>query len=257
MIAISDRDILIGHTSQNKKINMKYFSRLSIMRTIGALFLILLIANCKKEDVSTQPTSPESTSDIATEGLNANQQSQTRTPGLFNNNLDGNLVHNFVLGSASLFAFDDNLYAHTMKIPAKNGYALLVVQGFGFNIPANARIDNIYVKVRRFKEGKGSVKEYFSYLVKNRERPDLPVWWEAYGPRWADPNFFPAKEGEVNYSEAGSGSNGGIGNQTYQWTPARINDPQFGALFSIYSPVGGPIVIYYDLAEITVIFTLL
>ena len=91
--------------------------------------------------------------------------------------------------------------------------------------------------------------------MKNRERPDLPVWWEAYGPRWADPNVFPAVEGEVNYSEAGAGNNGGSGSLAYQWTPARINDPQFGVLFSTLSPVGGSVVIYYDLVSITVNYT--
>ena len=85
--------------------------------------------------------------------------------------------------------------------------------------------------------------------------PDRPVWWVAYGPRWADPNYFPAVEGEVNYSEAGSGNTGNSYDPTYQWSPARINDPQFGALFQLYSPVGGSVVVYYDLVEITVKYT--
>lgn len=232
---------------------MKLLSCFSIVRAIGPLLVILVVASCKKDQESVQPVSTESTVKLGTATTNALQQSQTKTPSLFNNNLEGNLVHNYVLGSASVFSFDDNLYARTKTISAKLGYALLVVQGFGFTVPDNAIIDQISVKVRRFKTGRGSVKEYFSHLVQNRQ--SLPVWWESYGPRWADPNNFPAVEGEVNYSQAGAGTNGGGGDQVYKWTPAKINDPQFGVLFQILPPVGGSVVIYYDLVAITVYFT--
>lgn len=221
----------------------------------ATLLAILLFTNCTKEDIPTEATIAEIAPKFEVAALGTNQDFQTRTPGLFNYNLEGNLVHNYVLGPASLFSIDDNQFANTKKLPAKTGLSLLVVQGFGFNIPSNARIDNIYVKVRRFKQGKGSVNEYFSHLVRKRER--LPEWWEAYGPRWADPNYFPSEEGEVSYTETGSGINGGGGSQVYEWTPDMINHRQFGFLSQTKAPTGSSVVIYYDQVEITVVFTLL
>jgi hypothetical protein len=44
-----------------------------------------------------------------------------------------------------------------------------------------------------------------------------------------------------------------LGNRFYQWTPAMINDRDFGVRIDVYPPVGGgAVVVYYDLVEITV-----
>jgi hypothetical protein len=89
-----------------------------------------------------------------------------------------------------------------------------------------------------------------------RERQDLPDWWERYGARWADPNYFPLIETEVNYSQSGSGT--GANGQPYQWTPARVNDPYFGVMFqtAAVEKSKGFAVINYDFIEITVEYSL-
>jgi len=126
----------------------------------------------------------------------------------------------------------------------------LILQGFGFDIPGDATIQNINVRARRFKTGKGSIMEYFASLL--REHPVNPGTFTLYGVRWADPNFFSTTETEGTYSQSGSGNNGGGSNLPYQWTPAIINNPIFGLHFEVYAPIKGPVVLYYDLVEITV-----
>jgi len=179
--------------------------------------------------------------------------SQTATATLFNYNLEGNLVTNYSRTSkAADVAFDDGVYASTKTLSSRDGYSLLVLEGFNFNIPSDASIENILVKARRFKTGTCGIREVNASLVMKRERQDLPDWWDQYGVRWADPNYFPVIETEVNYSQSGSGikANG----QPYQWTPARINDPYFGVLFqtAAVETSKGSAVIKYDFVEITV-----
>jgi hypothetical protein len=237
---------------------MKLFSLLSRTRGIGYLLVITLCVNCKKDNNVSQ-LSPGSMSQPSGGNLAARDLtqtlSQTKTATRFNYNFEGNLVGNYI-GSAGDVAYNDNVYARTKSLATGRGYALLVLGGFGFDIPQVATIKNIIVKARRFETGKGSIKEYYAHLVKNRERPDLPPWWEAYGIRWATPGYFPAIEAEVSYSQSGSGNNGGSGNQPYQWTPARVNDPYFGVLFQLLPPEGGSVVVYYDLVEITVEYSI-
>jgi hypothetical protein len=180
---------------------------------------------------------------------------QKRTATLFNYNLQGNLVTNYSRKSdASDVEFDDGVYAYTKRLGPRNGNSLLVLEGFGFDIPSDATIENISVRARRFKGGTGTIKEYYANLVKKRDR--LPDWWEVYGTRWGDPNnpiSFPAAEAEVTYLQDGSGTNsGGVPGLPYQWTPAMINDPYFGVLFQTLTPENGSVVVYYDWVEITV-----
>ena len=235
---------------------MKHFSFTSIMRGIGYLFVIILFANCKKDYSTTPSLSAESnlnrnSSNSATTGL-----TQTGSATLFNYNLKGSLVSNYSNNSkASDVALDDGVYASTIKLTPRDGYSLLVLEGFHFQIPSNATIENIRVKARRFKTGTCGIFETKASLVMKRERQDLPPWWEQYGVRWADPNFFPLLETEVNYSQQGSGTTNG---QPFQWTPARINDPYFGVLFQTASEPKskGYAVINYDLVTITVEYSL-
>jgi hypothetical protein len=216
--------------------------------------------NCKKDYHSTNPSqSPElflgaTGGDLTTTSFT---QSQTATATLFNYNLEGNLVTNFSKTSkASDVASNDGVYASTIKLGPRDGYSLLVLEGFGFNIPGNAIIENILVKARRFKTGTCGIWETNASLVMKRERQDLPDWWERYGARWADPNYFPLIETEVNYSQSGSGT--GANGQPYQWTPARVNDPYFGVMFqtAAVEKSKGFAVINYDFIEITVEYSL-
>ena len=237
---------------------MKLFSHLSIIRGIGFLFVLTVFVHCEKDYSSAKPSeTPIST--VEDEKFAASGQaqtlSQTKTATRLNYNFEGNLVGNYI-GSATDVANNDNLYAYTKKLAPRNGYALLVLEGFGFSIPSTAKIENIQVKARRFKTGRGTIKEYYATLVKNRERPDLPEWWEVYGVRWVTPGYFAAIETEVVYSQNGIGNNGGSGSQSYQWTAARINDPYFGVLFQLLPPEGSSVVVYYDLVEITVVYSL-
>ena len=237
---------------------MKLFSHLSIIRRIGYLLVITLCVNCKKDFNSTNPSSHPSESFSASAGKVV--ASQTRTATLFNYNLEGTLVTNYSRNSnANDVALDDGVYAFTKKLSPRDGYSLLVLQGFHFNIPENATIENIFVKAKRFKAGTCGIRETTASLVMKRERQDLPEWWERYGARWADPNYFPTIESEVNYSQSGSGVVviGNVSN-SYNWTPARINDSYFGVLFQTVSveKSKGSAVINYDLVEVTVEYSM-
>ena len=94
---------------------------------------------------------------------------QTRTATFLNN------LNNFqqVFGdqgypgaSAGDVAADDGVYAHTNKLtaakdsagPFRSGsFSSLALQGFGFTIPDDATIENISIRLRRFKTGSPSV----------------------------------------------------------------------------------------------------
>jgi hypothetical protein len=238
---------------------MKPFSPLLVIRGIEYLFIFVLFISCKKEyyspnaHSSVESNSERHASSAVATGLNL----QTRQATLFNYNLEGNLVTNYATSSkASNVEFDDGVYASTIKLTPRDGYSLLVLEGFNFNIPSNATIQNLRVKARRFKTGTCGIYETSASLVMKRERQDLPEWWDRYGVRWADPNYFPLTETEVNYSQKGSGTT--ANGQSFQWTPARINDPYFGVLFQTASVAKskGFAVINYDLVEITIEYSL-
>lgn len=239
---------------------MKLFSHLSVIRGIGYLLVLTLSVNCKKDINSTSsqlpPESILTTGDksLAASGSNL---SQTGTATLLNYNLEGILVTNYSTNcKPSNVAFNDGVYASSKKLSPRDGYTLLVLQGFRFNIPGDATIENIFVKARRFKTGTVGIREVNASLVMKRERPDLPEWWEQYGPRWADPNYFPTIETEVNYSQSGMGTT--ANGQAYQWTAARVNDPYFGVLFQTSSVANskGSAVINYDFVEIIVEYSI-
>jgi hypothetical protein len=104
------------------------------------------------------------------------------------------------------------------------------------------------VHARRFKQGKGSIRDYFAYLVRNQDlyRNDY------YGLWWRNPEYYPDVETDVIYSENGTGNDGTYPYEIYQWTPAMINDPAFGVRIQNFDPERGAVVVYYDLVEITV-----
>lgn len=178
------------------------------------------------------------------------QSSQTKTATLYN--CFGEAYLNvWAQGNSDYLAKDDNVYAYTQKLSSGRGVVQLLLQGFGFTIPSGATIQNITVSARRFKKGKGSIRDYFAHLV----RYDNNIGrFNFYGVFWRDLNGnYPDTEGVVYYSQSGSGTNGGgQGNQPYQWTPEMINDPAFGLRLNTYEPVSGSVVVYYDLVQITV-----
>jgi hypothetical protein len=180
------------------------------------------------------------------------QSSQTSTGTLFN---DFGFVYlnNWARYGPSYIAADDDVFAYSKKLSTGQGLLQMMVTGFQFSIPANATIDQIVVSVKRFKKGKGSVSDYFETLV--RRSPTGSYASTGYGVRTADPNPYATTETLTQYAQAGSGNNGGINNEFYQWTPEMINDPKFGVRLDNYKPTGGSVEIYYDYVGITVYYT--
>jgi hypothetical protein len=162
-------------------------------------------------------------------------------------------------------AADDNIYGCTRKLRAvkdsasfsSNSGSSLALQGFGFTIPDGATIENIAVRIRRFKIGRPPVGDHvLSLMQRYQSTPDTPA---QYGVFWSNLDDYPGKlypdiETEYVFSQSGSGTNGGyFHNQPYQWTPAIVNHTFFGVRIDNYFPIGhGSVQICYDLVEITV-----
>ena len=246
---------------------MKPMSHLSVIRGIGYLLVLTLCVNCQKEHRSTNPSSTTEGSIAQNGGDNLTASgflSQTRTAGFLNN------LNNFqqVFGDggyprakAEYVASNEGKYATTAKLSTNgNSMTTLVLQGFGFSIPDNATIENIAVRVRRFKSGSPSVGDYFLTLMQRFQCGMGPC---TYGVFWTVQDDYPGKlypsiETEYVFSQAGSGVNGGFShNLAYQWTPAVINHQYFGLRIDSYPPSGkGSVVINYDLVDITVEYSL-
>lgn len=242
---------------------MKHFSYLSIIRGIGYLLVFTLCVNCKKDYNSTNLSQPPPESILESAGENvavSRFTSQTRTATFLNN------LNNFqeVFGDqgyprakAENVSADDGKYASTRKLSA-NGISStsLALQGFGFTIPDDATIENIAVRVRRFKNGSPAIGDYFLSLMQRYQCGLGPC---TYGIFWTYLDDYPGKmypntETEYVFSQSGSGNNGGFNhNQTYQWTPAIVNHQYFGVRIDSYPPSGkGSVVVNYDLVEVTV-----
>ena len=238
---------------------MKLFSHLSIIRGIGFLLVITLCVNCKKDYNSKDQT--ESISASANEKVIL---SQTRTATFLNN------LNNFqqVFGDMGYprvkpetVSADDGKYATTRKLSA-NGFSTtsLALQGFGFTIPDDATIENIAMRVRRFKTGSPSIGDRVLSLMQRYQCGYGPC---TYGVFWTylddyAGKMYPSTETEYIFSQSGTGSNGGFNhNQPYQWTPAIVNHQYFGVRIDSYPPTGkGSVVINYDLVEVTVEYSL-
>ena len=177
--------------------------------------------------------------------------SQTRTATVLNN-FGGVYVNNFPQATAADVAADDNVYAYSRKLSTKGvSYASLALQGFGFTIPDDAIIENVAVTIRRFKNGRAAIKDYFVTLM---QRYSI-----SYGMEWTNldsypGNYYPEIEAEFIFSQSGSGANGGyMHDQNYQWTPAMVNHPYFGVRVDVWPPEGaGSVVVYYDFVQIKV-----
>ena len=240
---------------------MKLFSTLSIIRNIGYLFVFILCVNCRKDFDSTDPSqlSQESISQsvVGNTVASASTLSQTRTANRFNWN--GNPYMNlWQIEGAQYVSANDNSFAYSKKLSAGRSFLSLVLQDFRFDLPANSTINDITVLVRRFKKGKASIKDYFAELCRSGSGFYNP---SQYGVRWTDPRNYPDAETEVSYYQSGSGTSSYgcqpvVGCPSYQWTPAMINDPDFGVRIDTYPPVGGSLIVYYDLVTITVQYSL-
>src|SRR5688572_15488781 len=232
---------------------MKLFSHLSVIRGIGYLLVFILCMSCKKDYNSTDPSqlSSEPISQAATGSL----LSQTRTANLFNCFGEGVLLlWAQAPGDAQRVSADDGSYAYSNKLSPSRGTLQLQLHDFRFDIPSGATIENITVNARRFKTGKGSIRDYFAHLIKKHS---VNAGFVSYGVRWSNPDYYPNAEAAVSYFQNGSGNNGGLGNQVYKWTPEMVNDLEFGLRINTYNPVGSSVVVYYDIVTITVEYFLL
>jgi len=199
--------------------------------------------------------------------------SQTRTATYLNNLNNFREVfgdQNYPKARAEHVAADDGIYAYSNKLTgirdssasfSSNSVSSLALQGFGFTIPDDATIDNISLRVRRFKKGKIPVGDHTLSLM---QRYQCGVGTPCrYGKHWTYQDEYPGKiypdaETEYFFSQSGAGNDGGFNhNQAYQWTPAIVNHQYFGVRIDNYPPIGrGTVAIYYDLVEVTVEYSL-
>jgi hypothetical protein len=184
--------------------------------------------------------------------------SQTRTANRFNWNGNNPYMNLWQQEGAQYVSADDNSFAYSKKLSAGRSFLSLVLQDFRFDLPADATINGITVLARRFKKGKGSIKDYFAWLLRSGSGIYNP---SPYGVRWTDPTNYPDAEAEVSYYQGGSGTSSfgcqpePVGCPSYQWTPAMINNPDFGVQIDTYEPKGS-VQVYYDLVTITVEYSL-
>jgi len=235
---------------------MNLCSNLSTVRVVGFLFVLVSFTNCKKE------FNPKNPSQLSTESISqpvggntvtsASTLSQTKTANLFNCFGEAFLNLWYQEGTQYVIA-DDGSYAYSNKLSPSRGTLQLQLHDFRFEIPSAAKIESITVNARRFKTGKGSIKDYFAYLIKKHDL--FPTGFASYGVRWSNPEQYPDAEAEASYFQNGSGNNGGSGNQAYTWTAEMINDLSFGVRINTYPPTGSSVVVYYDMVTITVHYT--
>ena len=214
--------------------------------------LVILLANCF---IGFAQTSPQTRTATYLNNLNQFQQ-------VFGN-------QNYPRARAQDVAADDNIYTCSSKLTAikdsassfrSSSVSSLALQGFGFDVPDDATIQNISVRVRRFKKGSPSIGDRILSLMQ-RYDPNAPI--NRYGVMWtyADDEeleypgrIYPQTETEYLFSQSGSGNNGGFNhNQLYQWTPAMVNAITFGVRIDNYPPIGkGSVQACYDLVEVTI-----
>jgi len=186
---------------------MKLFSQLPIVPGIGYLLVICLFANCKKEYSPGNPSQrfSESISQFVDGNsiASATTLSQTKTANLFNC-YGESFLDLWYQGGTQYLSADDGSYAYSKKLSPSHGTLQLQLNDFRFDIPSGASIESITVNARRFKNGKGSIKDYFSYLIiKNNLNPTFFV---SYGVRWSNPEYYLDTEASISYFQNGSGN---------------------------------------------------
>jgi len=200
-------------------------------------------------------------------------QSQTRTASYLNNLNNFRQVfgdQNYPKAKAQQVEADDGVYASTSKLTGindsagtfrSNSVSSLALQGFGFSIPDGATIENITVRIKRFKKGGPSVGDQILSLMQRYQCGPGVVC--RYGKYWTYQDTYPGKiypdaETEYVFSQSGGGNDGGFNHdEAYLWTPALVNHDFFGVRIDNYVPIGrGSVSIYYDLVEVTVEYSL-
>lgn len=249
--------------------------QLTPIRGIGSLLLLGLSVNCTKDHPTNLSSTLPSDSILVARGeIGSTLEfvSQTRTASFLNNlnnfqQVFGN--QNYPRANPEHVSADDNIYTRSSKLTAitdslqsftSRSVSSMALQGFGFSIPEDATIQNIVLKVRRFKKGTPSVGDHILSIMRRYScEGGEPC---RYGVYWTYQDSYPGKvypvaETEFNYLQPGSGNNGGFyHNQTYEWTPAMINHVYFGVRIDNYAPIGkGSVEIYYDLVEVTVVYS--
>ena len=236
---------------------MKPLLHVSRVHVTGFLVALLVFLSCKKDAVPIDPSQSNaalSKSGVVNLALPITGDFQTRTATRFNDYPDRMWPDNFNRFNAANVAVDDASYAYSGKVTARGKQTMLVLQGFGFTIPAGARIDNIYVRVIRFKKGNALLRDHFASL--NKYLNDNVGALSQYGFYWQNHEYYSTTETEVIYSQPGTGTITPTSTYTYQWTPAMINDPDFGVQIHTIVETTGSAVVYYDLVEMTVEFTI-
>lgn len=133
----------------------------------------------------------------------------------------------------------NNTYALAAGLPFNPTYShYLKATNFGFAIPAGATIDGIKVQIERKPGGASQVNDYQVRIVKwdggiGTTDRGLPGYWSTT---------------EAYYTYGGSSD---LWGET--WTPARINDVDFGAALSVYLEILG--IAYVDHIRIKVYYT--
>lgn len=169
--------------------------------------------------------------------------SQTRTSS---NIIPVSSSTQWVNRSPAAFAQNDNVYGYTKTTIGTVG---VWPDHFNFSIPAGAQIDRIRATVRKFKKGKGEVRDAAGLTGFARNSCCL------YGQSFNNPNPWSTTEQEVIYEQPGTGVD--ASGNSYTWTAADVNDPVFAFTNSatITRVRGQGAAIYYDEISVTVYYT--
>jgi hypothetical protein len=197
---------------------------------------------------------------------------QTRTADNLNNlnnfrDVFGDL--NYPIAVARDVSVDDDVFASTAQLLAikdssssftSSSVSTLALQSFRFNIPGDATIKSISIRLSRFRTGTAPVGDLQLSLM---QRMDCDAGTCVYGKFWTyldkyNGQVYPLTETQYTFTQSGRGIDGGFNhNESYQWTPSMINHQFFGVLIDSYPPVGeGSLVIKYDFVEVAVNYTL-
>lgn len=150
-------------------------------------------------------------------------------------------------------ADDDANYAVEKKFYSNFKHSdWLFCYGFGFDIPPEAEIDKVFIKVIRFKKGKSIITD---------NRVNLVLGRMLYGAVMQSPVPWPqsdqAPEAACIYEEPGTGIRSNYDQSSYALKAEDINRPDFGVqVFANRDNTGAPTSLYYDLVQVWVQYTL-
>jgi hypothetical protein len=152
--------------------------------------------------------------------------------------------------TATALTGDDNNYMEFKFAPSWSSSDRLICYNFDFSdIPDNATIDKLFLKIIRFKKGKSDVTDnsiYFSKYGNDR----------VMGPNLKKPDNWPTKEGAAFYEENGSSPGSGNPNdpsfyEPYTYTPADVKNPDFNVYITTWR-TGNQNNFYIDFEQVQV-----